>query len=157
MSRGSPGRGLKAVTLSPDVLSGAPAVRMTVAPLSLTTLLSPSPPPPAVSGPSGPPPPRPAGFWKVPPSPAPEGAQSQLEREVSNPQVPSARSSSRRSWPGADEGGGCLVRRGGAQGRPQRPGEEGLEPRSSEAGEEALGRWPGPAPPDPVTPERLPA
>ena len=104
---GAGGRGLhrEAVTLSRDVLSGAPAVRMTVAPLSLMTLLSPSPVsiPLAVSGPSGPPPLRPAGFWKVPPSPAQEGrAQSQPEQPMSSPQVPSARSSLSRSWPGAD-------------------------------------------------------
>ena len=75
------------MTLSCDVISGAPAVQMTVAPLSLMTLLSPSPhlrPPSCVRSLWAPSPKacrvleRPAGFWKVPPSPAQEGrTQSQ--------------------------------------------------------------------------------
>ncbi|CAI9160848.1 unnamed protein product [Rangifer tarandus platyrhynchus] len=134
---------------------------MTVAPLSLMTLLSPSPPsaPPAVSGPSGPPPPRPAGFWKVPPSPA-RKAELRASQSRRCPALRFPLPAPPRVGPGREltRVRAALYDKGEArgQGRLRPPGEEGSEPRSSEAGEEALGRWPGPAPPDSVTPERLP-
>lgn len=118
--------------------SGAPALWMTSAPLSLMTLLSPLQ---LCPSPSVLPPPRPAWFWKVPPSPASLGlrkprAQSQAGADVqpssSHCPLPSG------SRPGADKGGAAPFTQGGSQRRLLVLGRRPFSPGCSEL------RWAGP-------------
>ena len=102
---------------------------MTLAPLSLMTLLSPLQ---LCPSPSVLPPPRPACFWKVPPSPASLGlgkprAQSQagegdVQPSSSHCPLPS------RSRPGADKGGAVPFTQWGNQRRPHVLGRRPFSP-----------------------------